>query len=61
MKLEIKLTLVGLLCFSSLFGQQKASGYVYLDKNGNGKRDKQEPGLAGTLPCISPISKLSVR
>lgn len=47
MKLEIKLTLVGLLCVSSLFAQEKASGYVYLDHNGNGKRDKQEPGIAG--------------
>ncbi|GAA4446483.1 calcineurin-like phosphoesterase family protein [Ravibacter arvi] len=32
---------------SSLFAQESAQGYVFLDANGNGTRDRKEQGLAG--------------
>jgi len=37
-----------MLVYSSLlFAQTTVSGYVYHDANGNGKRDRREPGVAG--------------
>jgi hypothetical protein len=31
----------------ALYAQQKAGGYVFNDRNGNGKKDGKEPGIAG--------------
>src|SRR5690606_6474697 len=36
-----------LVSSSFLFAQSTVSGYVYHDANGNGQRDRREPGVAG--------------
>ncbi|WP_229738507.1 calcineurin-like phosphoesterase C-terminal domain-containing protein [Parapedobacter pyrenivorans] len=42
------LTILSMLVFSSvLYAQMTATGYVYNDTNGNGRRDRREPGVAG--------------
>jgi Predicted phosphohydrolases len=36
-----------LLVSNALYAQSNVSGYVYVDANGNGKRDRREQGIAG--------------
>lgn len=41
------LTILTFLISCTVFGQQAATGYVFLDANNNGKKDRKESGISG--------------